>query len=185
MTHLSDNVTDPEVIEQLVFYMTEIAAGGTPFGPLPDHILRRAVDASDADASAPPPVAKAGSAWPDLPLAAKRQLPGSQVGKVLLLALCDEEIAGDARTAGVTPARLRGMFVAAGIDPSDTGRALPALALWLADAGVLTDAGETTTPWANPRPLTTNDANEVAQRLRATPPPAPEAVKAAREQGLK
>lgn len=173
-------------IAQLSQYLSEIARGGEPFGTFPQGIVRRAHSTPGTIAGADTPVVLSPPPpWPDLPMAANRTLPGVQVGKILLLLLGDEEIAGSGKAAGLTPDRLRRLLQAAGLDASMTGRVLPALALWLAQAGILAAPDNTVSPWAAPRQLTTTDADAVAAQLRTTPPPTPEAVTTERGRGLK
>lgn len=182
--HPDTHFASAPISAQIRAFLTELARGGTPLGPLPAGVLRRAEDADPDDLTTSPPEA-VDSAWPDLPMGAGRTLPRKQLGRVMLMLLCDESIAGGAAGAGLTPARVKAVMEGAGLDASMIGRALPALSLWLADAGLLGEADETGAPWASPRPLITSDADEVARRLSATRPPTPEAVKAERGRGLR
>lgn len=174
-----------EMVAQLQAILKQIAHGEAPFGPPPTGIVRRAhtIDIptlvlAEGEEPLPP-------AWPELPLAAGRFLTSAQVGRAVLATVSDEAIAGTGSDVGLTFARLRTALQNAGFDPSNVGRAAPALSLWLARAGVLAAPDDEARPWASARPLRLTDTNEIREALQASGPPAPESVTAERDRGLR
>lgn len=182
---MSTSVLQLEQITQLQALLAQIAHGASPFGPPPTGIVRRAHTSAMPDVMRLEREPPSPPAWPDVPLAAGRRLTGVQVSRAILAIATDEAIAGGAGGAGLTLARLRTALQNAGFDSANVGRAAPALALWLACAGVLAAPGDTERPWAAPRPLTGTNIDEIREALRANSPPTPEAVTAERDRGLR
>ncbi|MEI8165773.1 MAG: hypothetical protein WCG26_05320 [Chloroflexales bacterium] len=198
--------TDPHerlaLLEQMYALLQAIVAGKHPLTPPPSARPSRAGGPSGGtsrnggrEPQAEEPPAGGGSparaaeppAWPDLPLdtSGRRSIAGIQVGQAIQALLADPEITGATDGAGLTPARMRAALFAGGFDASTSGRVLPGLALWLAQAGALAVPTDTAIPWANPRSLTSHDLAALQAMLRATPPPSPEAVAEERGRGLK
>jgi hypothetical protein len=187
------------ILVELRSYLDAIANGGEPFGPPPADMSRRAHStaipdilnaASVARATARRPTAARAAeppAWPDMPLdtSGRRSIAGAQIGQAVQALLADPDIAGEADDAGLTPARMRAALLAGGFDASTSGRVLPGLALWLAQAGALAAPADAANPWASPRPLTSRDTAAMQTLLQAAPPPSPDAVAEERGRGLK
>lgn len=76
--------------------------------------------------------------------------------------------------AGLTKGRLVGLRV-----PGLTEPVARALMVWFDAAGVLAPPQDSQGPWRAPRPFVTDDLDQIAARLRATPLPTADAVQAA------